>query len=79
MTINMIFVVSEQHEAADELPFERRALEGDQHEQLLHEGLPHQGVRHGDQGAVEGQRQGGRPKQPQGSRQQVIYFFVGAM
>ena len=69
----------EQHEAADELLVERRALEGDQHEQLFHEGLPDQGVRHGDQGAVEGQRQGGRPKQPQRSRQQVIYFFVGAM
>ena len=55
----MIFAVSEQHEAADKLPFERRALEGDQHQQLLHEGLPHQGVRHGDQGAVEGQREGG--------------------
>ena len=52
----MIFAVSEQHEAADKLLAERRALEGDQHQQLLHEGLPHQGVRHSDQGAVEGQR-----------------------
>ena len=80
MTINifitMIFAVPEQHEAADELPVERRALEGDQHQQLLHEGLPHQGLCNGDQGSVEGERQGGRPKQPQGGGQQVISIFI---
>ena len=54
----------EQHEAADELPVERRALEGDQHEQLFHEGFPDQGLRHGDQGVVEGEREGCRSKQP---------------